>query len=181
VTRSLLGVLVAPSETFRAMRGAPAKQGAVPVFIAGALWALFALVLALNGESPTRGAPLIPTESHYAAQAIFVVPLFFVSWLVLASVAGRITGADVAAPLGYAFGIPLATTWMVPDVMAYGVFGFDALSSVVRFVAPITAAYALFLATVALREIAEVRWARAFGAAFAGLLAQALVGAWALR
>lgn len=176
-----IGTLLSPRATFAAMKETPTKSGALPVVIAGLGWAALSLVLAANGEAPSRPAPMIPGDMHYAAQAAFVVPLFVVSWLVLGAVAGRIAGVRVAAPLGYAYGVPLLMTWAIPDAIVLAALGFDALAPLVRVVATITALYTVFLATVAIRSVADVSTGRALAAALAGLVAQALVGAWALR
>jgi len=178
---SFLGTVISPRATFARMAGAPAKEGAVPVVVAGLGWAALSLVLAANGEAPSRPAPLIAGELHYAAQAAFVVPLFVVSWLVLSFVAGKIVRTDARAALGYAYGVPLLLTWALPDAVALGAFGFDALTKIVLAVAPLTSIYTLVLATIAIRASSDASTGRAFAAALAGLVAQALVGSWLLR
>jgi hypothetical protein len=181
VKSGLLGALFSPRATFAALADAPAKAGAVPVVVAGMAWAALSLVLAANGESPSRPAPFIPGEVHYLAQAIFVVPLFILSWLVLGAVASRVAGGPTHAPLGYAYGLPLLLTWALPDAVALGAFGFESLASLVRVVAPLTALYTLVLGTLAVRAATGCSSGRAFAAALLGLVTQALVGAWALR
>jgi hypothetical protein len=180
-TNHLVGTLLSPRATFASLADAPRGAGTVPVVVAGTAWAALSVVLAANGESPSRPAPFIPDDVHYLAQAIFVVPLFLVSWLVLSVVASRIARGRAHAPLGYAYGLPLLVTWAIPDAIAYGVFGFGSLAPLVRVVAPATAVYTLFLASRAVRAATGCSSGRAFAAAIAGLLAQALVGAWALR
>ncbi len=175
------GALIAPRATFAAMADAAPREGAPPVIAAGLGWAALALVLAANGEAPSRPAPFIDGEVHYLAQAIFVVPLFAISWLVYGAVAGRIAGGTTYAPLGYAYGVPLLVTWALPDAIALGTLGFDALAPLVRVVAPLTAVYTVALGAVAVRAATRCSVGRAVGASLGGAIAQALVGAWALR
>lgn len=152
--------------------------------VAGLGWAALSLTLAMNGHSPSRPAPFIEAGWHYVAQSIFVLPLFLASWGLLSVVAGRIAAvptARVAPALGYAYGVPLLFTWALPDVVVLFASGFDALAMLVRVVAPVTAIYTLVLCTMAVRVVADVGSGRAFAAALGGLIAQALVGSWALR
>jgi hypothetical protein len=146
-------------------------------------------VLAAGGHEPAVTLVPIPRADYYAAQALFVVPVLLALWTLCAAVAYRLARAlggtgsfgGTANAIGIALALPLAVLFLVPDFVAYGLAGFDALGLVVRVTAPLSFAATLWLATIAVGVACSVTGWRAFVAAAAGGIAQALVGGILLR
>lgn len=163
-------------------------QGAVCVVGSGVFWAAFARELHQAGHAPSRVLLPVAQEEYYRLQSFFVVPVLLVLWGVLALVAHRLTGGrnqgslgELAGLLGFAYGLPLLLSFLLPEWIAYGVFGVDGLRQVVRFTAPITGLVTCTLVAWVLRSVRDVSWRRAAGAALAAVLAQAALGAPFLR
>jgi len=189
VLQNLIGTVLRPRATMALLKEAPPRAGLGPVLLAGASWAAFSAILNAGGYAPSRPAPLIDGDVHYLAQSFFVTPLFLLAWAVMtatsASVARRYgasaTSGALAAPLGFAYGVPLVIAWALPDAILFALVGFDALGPLVRIIGPFTALYMASLSTLAVRAVTGLPWPRATVTALAGLVAQGILAGWALR
>lgn len=183
----LIGTVLRPSPTMADLAEASPRRGLAPVIIAGLCWAALSALLGASGHEPSR--PLIGGGAHYFAQAVFVTPLFLLSWVVLCATSAAVarlygaavTAKDLAAACAHAYAVPLVLTWALPDAVVFLAAGFDALGPLVRLVGSATALYMAGLTALAVRSVTGLPWPRAVVAALAGLVAQALVGGWALR
>jgi hypothetical protein len=165
------------------------KLSIMALAAASGLWAVLCLVLALGGHAPSVVLVPIPRDRYYLAQALFVVPLSFALWgicaVVAQSVARRLGGSgtlrDTSRAMALALAAPIALTLVIPDLIIYGAFGFDALGRAVRVTAPLTALASTLLAARAVRRHHALGWPRAFAAGALGVIAQAVVGGVFLR
>jgi hypothetical protein len=121
--RDLAETALAPQTTFRRwlVEPRPVRRGLLVVAGTGVLYALTSLGLAASGAVPL--APLVlrlPDENHYFWQMVFVVPGFFLAWMMasgllrLAAPAG-IPGKpfrDAAALAGPSLSVPLIVAWV---------------------------------------------------------------------
>ncbi|MFW6049768.1 MAG: hypothetical protein ACODAU_01265 [Myxococcota bacterium] len=173
----------------RLMREDTVRPGLLAVLAAGAAWAALCLVLAADDHAPSVSLVPIPRARYYLAQASFVVPVLLVQWGVCVgvarTVARRLGGAGAVRPLanglGLALGLPLLSLFVVPDLIAYAVAGFEALGPLVRVTAPLAFVATSVLATGAVRLAHGLGVGRALVAALAGVLAQAVLGGMLLR
>jgi hypothetical protein len=165
------------------------RTGAAAVLLAGLAWAAFCLQLAGDAHAPSRVLVPIARQDYYRAQALFVVPVLFVSWALCAVVSawvargarGAGAGAPSAGPIGVALAAPLLVLFLGPDAVAYALHGFGALGKVVRVTAPLALVATIALIARVLRATHQVSRRRAWAAAAAGVIAQALLGAPLLR
>ena len=170
-------------------REATLRGALVSVIIAGASWALLCLLLALGGHAPSVTLLPIAREHYYSFQALVVIPVLAGLWVVASSLArqsaralgGSGTFRATAAGMSRALSIPLLFLFIVPDIIAYSIGGFAALGHVVRFSAPLAFFVTLLLGTRALRTAEALSTPRAFAAASAGIVAQALLAGVILR
>lgn len=152
------------------------------VAVHGVVWALFLRALAAAGHAPT-GPLAIPIEraAYYAAESWFVLPVLYVG--VLAQT-GAMHGAAVLlrgeAPWTASLRVAALSSsgaglvcWLLPEIVAYAVAGFDALPSVLRVVVPAFAIAAFLSASLLLRRAYGLGGARALLVAFVGGFAYA--------
>jgi hypothetical protein len=169
-------------------------QGALCVVGSGVFWAVLTHELHQGGHAPSRVLLPVAREEYYRLQSLFVVPVLLVLWGVLTGVAHvltrghGLTGAkaqgsarELVGLLGFAYGLPLLLAFLLPEWIAYGIFGIEGLRQVVRFTAPLTALVTCVLVAWVLRAVRAVTWRRAAVAAVAAVLAQAALGAPFLR
>jgi hypothetical protein len=169
------------------------RSGAAAVLTAGLAWAALCTALAEGGHAPSMTMLPITRGQHYRLQAFYVIPLLVllhaVCVIVCAWVAqGRLRRALGAAetrgsvgPLGLALAGPLLLGFILPDAVAYGLGGFQALGRIVRVTAPLTFVTTIALAALVVRATHGVSAARACVSAAAGVLALALIGGPFLR
>lgn len=184
----LFTALWRPRRTMETLAEAPSRQGAAGALALGVGWAGFSLLLYVGGHAPSVTLVPIGPERYYLAQAGFAIPL----WLMLWVVAGRVSAVAATAlggarrpwpgaVMGYALASPMIALFLLPDIAVYLVAGHDGLGAAMKYYAPVAPLTAWALATVGLARRYELSRGRAVLAAFAGLLAQALVGAPLLR
>jgi hypothetical protein len=146
-------------------------------------------LLASRGHAPSRIWLPIAPDRYYLAQALFVLPLLWLQWRLCVRVSHGIarrlggTGTLKAAAnaLGVALAGPLIALLLLPDLLAFLLFGFSALGPLIRVSAPVAALATLGLATAALQRSHGLPRVKALLAASAGVLAQSLLGAGLLR
>ncbi|MBX3249536.1 MAG: hypothetical protein KF901_20330 [Myxococcales bacterium] len=188
----LTDLVTAPSRAMARVANAerPHRAGGLALIAQGLLSAALLAWLAIDGHAPS--GPLvvpIPRADYYAAEALFVLPvraLMALAFALASRSLARALGGHGA--LGASFGtgalalaVPNVALWVVPDLVVYGAAGFDALAPAMRFYVPLSLAWTVSLAVVAVRATHGLSLPRAVAAAFAGLAAQALVGAPLLR
>lgn len=164
-------------------------RAALAVLAVGVLWSVFSLVLANDGNAPSRVLVPIARQHYYVAQALFVLPLLALQWAVCSLVSFRVAralggGGSFGATLerlGFALALPLLLLFLLPDVVCYALSGFSSLGKLVRVTGPLTFVVTLWAATRALRRVHGLSRSRALAAACAGVLAQAALGAPFLR
>jgi hypothetical protein len=181
---------VTPGRLFERLAANPsAGPGAWAILVAGAVWALLSLALATAGWAPSVTLVPIAPERYYLAQAGFVLPLLFAQWGLCSAVAlgvarafgGTGSGSATASTMGFALAAPLLGLFLLPDLLVYGLLGFDALAGLIRITAPLAFVATLALATMAVRVVHHLSAPKAFVAAVAGVLAQAAMGGVLLR
>lgn len=186
----LIDIWRAPRKTLRDLSEQRARTGATAAATLGAIWGLFSLALYLGGHAPSVTLVPIAAERYYLAQAVFAVPLWLVLWRVASTVAHRCAvrlggvpdqGKAVAAIMGHALAAPMIALFLLPDVLVYATLGFEALGRAMRWYAPLGPLVAWAMASYGLKVSHDLSTGRAIVAAFAGLLAQAVVGAPLLR
>ena len=190
--RELVGAVVRPRSTMAALAEARAPAGGLfAVLTLAGTYSTFCLVLWASGHAPSRPGAfgLIPAEGYYLAQAAFLPLLFPLLWLILggaAHVVARAMGgrgdlrAGLAA-LGFAYGAPLTLAYVLPDLLVFLVFGFDAMVTGMRLYGPLALGWTLWLCTVAVRESYRMGTGPAAVAVFAGFVAQGIVGGLFIR
>ncbi len=163
-------------------------SAALPVVIVGLGWSALSAVLYAAGHVPSGPVFAAPRASYYAAQAGFAVPVILLQFWILLAVTGRVLGGLDADSLdahrramALAFAVPLGLTWLLPDICAYAIAGFEALARVVRVAAPVTAALTFALVLRVLKRSFAASWGRVAVAALLGGIAQGFVGGLLLR
>ncbi len=191
-TLAAVGTILTPKQTFRHLADGPPGRGSAPIVALGSAWAFLSLMLALQGHQPS-GPVTAPfqAESYYFFQALFLPFLIYGIWCLLTwttaflarSIAGGTVSpaadstASLANVLGYAYGVPLLLSLVLPDLLILWVLGFEGLSKVMLYYAPLTVVWMVVLCTLAVRSVYGLSWVRSLTAALGGLLVQALVGA----
>ncbi len=155
-----LGTFVRPSQVLRdASDDGAVRRGASALLVGALIYALFALWLYLAGHQPSFTGNPIPAEQYYLWQAAFLPPWLLLAWAASASAAhgvSRLLGSEAswrqtAAPMGFALGVPLAWSYVAPEMVVFGVFGHDALVSAMRVTGPVTLVWWAVLVWKALR------------------------------
>lgn len=163
----------------------PFLRAALPVAGVGLSWSALSIWLAMDGHAPSGPVFVAPRAMYYAAQAAFAPPVLLLQFWVLCGVCGLVAGVKRAElplqALSTAFAAPLFFLWLLPDAVAYGVWGFGALTQVVRIAAPATAVVTVFLVARHLKERLSLSLGRAILAAVGGCVAQAILGGAVLR
>ncbi|GMV18036.1 MAG: hypothetical protein HS104_25475 [Polyangiaceae bacterium] len=185
-----LGLLTSPGRTLDRVALRPSVgTAAIPVVATGAAWSALCVLLWLDGHAPSRSLVPLPKESYYLGQALWLIPALLLGWIVVGGVcqllsrwAGGAGGrASMLASAGFAYALPLAVLFVLPDFVAYLSLGFASLGKLVRFtgLGLMLAEWALVArAVVAVHRLA---WSRALPIAFVALLAQAALLAPILR
>jgi hypothetical protein len=176
-------------ETAPAQREATLSASLLSISIAGVVWALFCVVLAVSGHAPSFTLLPVPRAHYYLFQALIVVPTLLALWLVASRVSHAVARAlggtgsfrSTAAGMSRALSVPLVFLFLAPDFLVYGIGGFDALAPLVRVTAPLSFLVNLLLGARALRTSQTLSTSRAFWAAAAGIVAQALLAGVILR
>lgn len=184
------GMVSSPRTALRELsRTRALGTAALGVSAAGALWALLSYLLWRAGHAPSRTPVAAWRESYYLMQAVVVVPTLLTCWAVLGAVAqvlakklgGSGSLRTMLTCLAPSFAIPLVLAFVVPDLIVFLSFGFDALGKLVRFSGLVLVVWELALASLAVETVHGLSRGRAALVAFVALLAQALLGASVLR
>lgn len=185
-----LGLLTSPGRTLDQVALRPSlATAAVPVIATGAAWSGLCVLLWLGGHAPSRTLVPLPKESYYLGQATWLIPALLTAWLVLGAACqllarwagGAGSRTSMLACAGFAYSLPLAVLFVLPDFVAYLTLGFSSLGKLVRVsgLALMLAEWALVArAVVAVHRLA---WSRALPIAFVALLVQAALVAPILR
>lgn len=161
-TESYLGTLRRPGRTFEALGERAELRPAVGAVLSAALlYSAFVLWMYLDGQQPSFTGNPIPAEDYYLWQALFLPPWLLVVWAAFASVAhglSRLFGSSAAwsataAPLGFALAVPLSWSYLIPEMLVFGVAGHDALVAAMRITGPITLVWWSVLTWKALRAV----------------------------
>jgi hypothetical protein len=185
-----LEVAIHPGRAFERIASAASVRAAMTAVIgSGVLWAGLCLLLWRGGHAPSRALIPVPANGYYLAQALWVVPALLVCWAALGVSAhglSRLAGGGGArtsmlACAGFAYAVPLAGLFVIPDLVAYSLFGFASLGKLVRITGLLLALAEWALMTRAVMAVHGLGWARAVPVALAALVVQALVGAPFLR
>ncbi len=182
---SLFGTLVHPRRTFAALGGqTSARPGASAIAVLGMLWGLFSFLLWSSGRTPPAILLPIPSHHYYLLQGLIMLPLVTALWWLFSEVSHRLAGAGSEAAtrtaLGFAYTVPM-TIHVVVEMLVYLLSGFEGLTIVSMVSLPLASLWVWGLSSLALRELHRASWPRAVGAAFVGLLVQALAGSLILR
>lgn len=124
-------------------RPAPLAPALGSLAALGAAYAGFSALLAARGISPR--AVLLPIEpaQYYAAQALFVGPLFVgLAWLfarttLLLAGTREVTPREAFAALAPRYAWPLLVLFVLPDLGVFLVAGHGALAKAMRYYAPL--------------------------------------------
>jgi hypothetical protein len=185
-----IGVLVRPRETLRLLADQPsARPGASAIGLLALFWSMFLLLLWSAGRSPSFVLVPIPRDIYYLVQGFAMMPVLTALFWLHSEIAHRICAAaggkgietGVRSALGFAYAAPMLLAHVAPEAIAYLTGGFDVLAKVAPITMGIASLWVWALSSGALRIAHGVRWPIAVGAAFAGLLVQALAGALFIR
>lgn len=186
----VLGILFRPRATLRVLAAQRStRPGASAIALLGVGWTALLLLLWAGGHAPSVVLLPIPRGDYYLAQGLAMMPLLTALWWLSSQIAHRLaraaggTGSEGGArsALGFAYAAPMLIAHVVPELVAYLAGGFETMALVGRFTLAVAALWVLALSTAALRVTHGVRVPVALGAAFVGLLAQALVGGVVIR
>ncbi len=191
-TLAAVGTILTPRQTFHHLAESPPGRGLAPIIALGSAWAFLSLMLALQGHRPSGPiATPFKAESYYFFQALFLPFLIFGLWCFLSwttgflarSVAGGAYSlfdnptSSLNNVLGYAYGVPLLLSLVLPDLLILWTLGFERLSEIMLYYAPLTVLWMVVLCTLGVRVVYGLSWVRSLTAAMGGLLVQALLGA----
>ena len=158
-----------------------------------ALWLLFGgldLWLGLDGHRPTFTGNGIPPEHYYMIQAAFLGPVLTLGCAVWAAVsrlvalrlgASCVGGEALFVRFAWVFGVTVSVAYVVPDLIAYGGWGFGALAPTARVAAPICLVGLLVWSSKELDALGGVGMWRAGVASWVGLMALTCVVALVVR
>ncbi|MEQ9074652.1 MAG: hypothetical protein RLP09_12410 [Sandaracinaceae bacterium] len=186
---SLLGVLFTPRRTLaRLALEDSAKPGASAIALLALFWSVLLVWLWMQGHAPAFVLLPIPLEHYYLAQALVMLPVLTGLWWVHAELSHRLAtraGGEgrepgVRAALGFAYAAPMLAH-VLAELAATLAGGVDALRLTARISLPAASLAVWVLSSLALRVAHRTSWPASVGAAFAGLLVQALLGALVLR
>lgn len=186
---TFLGLLLAPRRTFAALAVLQsAGPGASAVALLGIVWGVLCLLLWNGGHEPHALWVPVPPSDWYLVQGLLSLPLLTGLWWLFSEVshrAARVMGGTghepgVRAALGFAYASPMLLH-ILAETAAFLAGGMPALLITARFSLPAAALGVWGLSSLALAELHQLRGSRAIGAAWLGLLVQALVGALVLR
>ena len=124
------------------------RRGLIFILLAAFSWSLLSLWLASDGHRPS-GPSLF--DEQYKSQAILIVPILLFCWIVFTGLLWRFLAKDAKlsecfGPLGQTLGSGYLLCWILPDVLIYGLFGFQTLGSVAPFLPILTTLYVVFFA-----------------------------------
>lgn len=158
-------------------------------------WSGLSLWLGLSGLAPTRAPWLgvtllrVKAEDWYFAQAALIPAVLAAQVWVMVKVAvwfGRRRGvathaADWARPLSAALGVSLLVGLIIPDLLAFALWGKAGLRSALLWTSSLTPLLAWALVSLVVRRTLRPRWLATLGIAWVLLLAQAALGGLLLR
>lgn len=186
---TFLGLLTRPRRTFAALAVLEtASPGASAMALLGIVWGVLCLLLWNGGHEPHFLLVPIPPEDWYLVQGLLSLPLLTGLWWLFSEASHRLARAAggvgqepaVRAALGFAYAGPMLLH-VGAELAAFLARGMPGLSATARVSMPLAALAVWGLSTLALVECHKLRALPATGAAFVGLLLQALVGALVLR
>lgn len=186
---TFLGLFTRPRRTFAALAVLDtASPGASAVALLGIVWGMLCLLLWNGGHEPHFLLVPVPPGQWYLVQGLLSLPLLTALWWLFSEASHRLaraaggTGSEpgVRAALGFAYAGPMLLH-IGAETMAFLAAGMPGLSATARISMPLAALGVWVLSSLALMETHRVRAPAAAGAAFVGLLVQALVGALVLR
>ncbi len=190
--RDLRDVLVRPRALCgRSLTRPQPVHGVSAALLLGLAYATLYGWLAADGHQPsmTRGLPMA-AESYYRAAALFALPLVLaLTALVVLTVhilgnrsAKTIAPTRVAVHVfGLTYAAPLLVAYLIPDLVAYGIFGFDALGTLIRYSGMVAVIWVAVLTFGNIRAVYGVRPVRAALTTLAAALLQGIPAALLLR
>ena len=155
--------------------------GAASVVGMALLFAAFDVWLYLDGHQPSFTGNGIGAEHYYLWQAVFLTPLMFIGWLLFGGVAHataqKLGDGDgdlsaTAARLGRFYGASIGLLYVLPDIIAYAIGGFDALAPVMKVTTPLCFFALVTLSTWSVHASHEISWPGAVVSVFSGLIVQ---------
>lgn len=185
--QDVVGVLRRPRRTLAALAELRAPVvGLYAVLMLAGTYSVFCLLLWSQGHAPSRPGALglIAAEGYYLFQAALMPLLFPVLWLVFSGVVHLVArglggrGAIRAGltALGFAYAVPLTVAYVLPDLLAFLVFGFEAMVLGMRVYGPLALLWTLGLSTVAAKAAYKLPTPRAAAAVCVGFIAQGVLG-----
>lgn len=139
--------ILRPSATFEDLseRGRVGPAAAA-MLASGLVYSVFSSWLYLAGHQPSFTGNPIPQEHYYRWQAAFLPPWLLLAWLASSTAAhglSRLLGdasrwAAMASPLGLALSVPLTLSYVIPEMIVFGLAGHDALITAMRITGPLT-------------------------------------------
>lgn len=144
---SYLGWILRPRATFEALSERGRVRPAVAAMLAsGLVYSVFSGWLYFAGHQPSFTGNPIPQEHYYLWQAVFLPPWLVLAWLASSTAAhglARLLGganrwSSIASPLGLALSVPLTLSYVIPEMIVFGLAGHDALITAMRITGPVT-------------------------------------------
>ena len=188
--RKVLDVIFRPHRTLRQAASAGTLGPAVlGMMILALTWSGFCLWLYRDGHQPSFAGWSISARDYYLWQAFFLPPLFLVLWALYAVFADRLarwSGAEsalrrAASVLGLTYGPPVLCAYVLPDLLAYAIWGFESLARVARIAAPVAMLWVVSLSAYGLAQVYRLSMRRSVAVALLAFLGQAVFAAMLIR
>lgn len=162
------------------------RSGVVSLAVLGALYALFSALLYAKGITPRATWLPIAPERYYLAQALFVLPLFFLLAIIFVRVIRFAVGRETDARamfegLAPRYAWPITICFLIPDMIVFLIWGHESLAPAMRYYGPLAPTLIVIACARWLRREARVTGMRATLATLAALFTQAIVGGALLR
>ena len=143
----------------------PRHSALYMVLFAALVHGLFSLVLYGDGHQPSFPSPLIPVQDHYLYQAVLTIPTYLLLWVcmfltaheALRRLGGKASRATSALLSGYCLAVPILILFLIPDLIGYWFGGFELLPKILRFSAPVTFFWVLWLWSAGMHWAHQVR------------------------
>jgi hypothetical protein len=170
--------LLVQLDPFRDLPHAPGvPRATLLVLIYALVYSGFCFLLDAGGHRPSFGALV---ERHYLLLAVLLLPAAFVIWLLHSATAQAMARAlggggtlrDTMVAIGPAYALPMLLLFVLPDLITYLAFGFDALGKVVRVFAPLALLCRIVVGTRAVMASHSISPGRALLAELIALLAE---------
>ena len=154
-------------------------SGLRSIIAAALVWSFFSWWLSFHGHEP-GGRSLF--SDQYRTQSLLLTPIMLISWLIFSHLLWKVffKEADLASRARWfcTAGNTLASgyffCWILPDVLVYTVWGFDALRYIVPILPIATTGFVLWRTTQSIAKRCKIGLLRLLGWTLAAWTVQAI-------